>query len=135
METPPDGPYYRPRARERVYRGRFRVEDGGHEVLVDGWRPLVHIVRQSRDGFAWGYDGPSPNDLALALLADALGEDPRAGWTDGDTLSDDLYRTFQQDVLRRVPPGKSWTMRRTHILRWVGERVPACRARDGAGPM
>ena len=28
METPPDSPYYRPRARERIYRGRYRVEDG-----------------------------------------------------------------------------------------------------------
>lgn len=135
METPPDSPYYRPRARERIYRGRYRVEDGTHEVTVDGWRPLVHIVRQSPEGFAWGYDGPSPQDLALALLADALGEQPEPGWNDGRTLSDDLYRTFQQDVLSRIPLGKGWTLRRTHILRWVGERVPACRARNGAEPV
>jgi hypothetical protein len=128
METPLES-HYRPRAQERIYRGRFRVEDGRHEVTVDGWRPLVHIARQSPDGFAWGYEGPSPHDLALSLLADALGEDPPAGWDDGHTLSDDLYRTFEKDVLRRIPPGKGWMLRRTHILRWVGERVPACRTR------
>jgi Family of unknown function (DUF6166) len=133
MESPAES-HYRPRARERIYRGRFRVEDGRHEVSVDGWRPLVHIVRQSPDGFAWGYDGPSPNDLALALLADALGEDPEPGWSDGPTLSDDLYRTFQLDVLRRIPPEKGWMLRRTHILRWVGERVPACRLRIPGDP-
>ena len=104
MESPAES-QYRPRARERIYRGRFRGEDGRHEVCVDGWRPLVHIVRQSPDGFAWGYDGPSPNDLALALLADALGEDPEPGWSDGSTLSDDLYRTFQVDVRGRRSQG------------------------------
>ena len=32
----------------------------------------------NRTGFEWTYDGPGPRQLALALLADHLGDDARA---------------------------------------------------------
>lgn len=35
--------------------------------------PLHHWVKHSPDGFAWGYGGSGPADLARSLLADALG--------------------------------------------------------------
>jgi hypothetical protein len=46
-------------------------------VTVDD-KPLplrLDLVNHSPDGFAWGYAGSGPAQLALALLADATGDD------------------------------------------------------------
>ncbi len=41
--------------------------------------PLRRDLRDhSPDGFNWGYGGSGPSQLALALCADALGDDERA---------------------------------------------------------
>jgi len=37
---------------------------------------LTHINYHSPDGFEWGYGGSGPADLALAIMADFLEEDP-----------------------------------------------------------
>jgi hypothetical protein len=81
------------------YEGRRTGQ--GVEVTVDG-QPLNHrldLWDHSPTGFEWGYAGSGPAQLALALLADCLGDDqeaiewhqdfkaavvaglPRAGWT------------------------------------------------------
>jgi len=52
----------------------------GAVVTVDG-RPLdprFDIRRFSPAGFEWTYEGDGPRQLALALLADHLGDDQRA---------------------------------------------------------
>jgi hypothetical protein len=52
----------------------------GAEVTVDG-RPLdprYDLKRLSPTGFEWTYKGAGPAQLALALLADHLGDDPKA---------------------------------------------------------
>ncbi|HTZ37850.1 MAG TPA: DUF6166 domain-containing protein [Stellaceae bacterium] len=52
----------------------------GAEVTVDG-RPLdprFDLKRLSPTGFEWTYTGNGPAQLALALLADHLGDDARA---------------------------------------------------------
>ena len=49
----------------------------GVEVTVDG-RPLdprTDLRTFSRNGFEWSYEGPEPAQLALALLAEHLGDD------------------------------------------------------------
>lgn len=66
----------------KTYRGVR--DDGGCTVLVqDGFRhaalnPRTDLFNHSPDGFEWGYAGSGPAQLALALLADALGDDERA---------------------------------------------------------
>ena len=52
----------------------------GVKVTVDGapLDPCVNIVEFSKNGFEWSYEGPEPRQLALALLADHLGDDNRA---------------------------------------------------------
>ena len=52
----------------------------GSLVTVDG-RPLdprYDLRRLSKTGFEWTYEGAGPAQLALALLADHLGDDARA---------------------------------------------------------
>jgi|SRR5882672_8684704 len=40
--------------------------------------PRLDLARHSPTGFGWGYEGSGPAQLALAMLADALGDDERA---------------------------------------------------------
>jgi len=52
----------------------------GIRVLADG-APLderYDIKKFTNSGFEWTYDGPEPAQLALALLADHLGDGQRA---------------------------------------------------------
>jgi hypothetical protein len=62
----------------KLYRGGRSLD--GAVVTVDG-RPLAprHDLRRlCSTGFEWTYEGAGPAQLALALLADHLGDDARA---------------------------------------------------------
>lgn len=53
----------------------------GIRVLVDGQEPLpprYDLKAISNNGFEWTYEGDEPAQLALALLADHLGDDAKA---------------------------------------------------------
>ena len=52
----------------------------GVKVTVDGapLDPRVDIMAFSKNGFEWSYEGPEPRQLALALLADHLGNNAAA---------------------------------------------------------
>jgi hypothetical protein len=73
----------------------------GAEVTVDG-RPLdprFDLKRRSPAGFEWSYEGNGPAQLALALLADHLGDDARA-------LA--LYEPFMRAVVAELD--NSWEL-------------------------
>jgi len=62
----------------KKYAGSRTID--GIRVLVDG-APLderYDLKRFTKSGFEWTYEGPEPEQLALALLADHLGDDQRA---------------------------------------------------------
>ena len=62
----------------KTYTGSRTID--GIQVLVDG-APLDERreLKQFTDlGFEWTYEGASPRQLALALLADHLGDDEKA---------------------------------------------------------
>jgi uncharacterized protein DUF6166 len=50
------------------------------DVTVDGvpLNPRLDLWNHSPSGFEWGYAGSGPGQLALALLADCLGDDQEA---------------------------------------------------------
>ena len=52
----------------------------GIKVTVDGIAldPRFDLKKLSAEGFEWTYEGAAPAQLALALLADHLGDDQRA---------------------------------------------------------
>jgi hypothetical protein len=73
----------------------------GAVVTVDG-RPLApryDLKRLSPTGFEWTYEGTGPAQLALALLADHLGDDTRA-------LT--LYQHFMRDIVADLD--NSWEL-------------------------
>jgi hypothetical protein len=62
----------------KIYEGARSLE--GAVVTVDGRRlpPRHDLKLLSKSGFEWTYEGAGPAQLALALLADHLGDDREA---------------------------------------------------------
>ncbi|HTV35899.1 MAG TPA: DUF6166 domain-containing protein [Xanthobacteraceae bacterium] len=62
----------------KVYQGKRTID--GLVVTVDG-QPLPEhydVKRFTRYGFEWTYEGDSPQQLALAILVDYLGDSQQA---------------------------------------------------------
>jgi hypothetical protein len=62
----------------KTYKGKRTID--GLVVTVDG-RPLpehYEVKRFTRFGFEWTYEGESPQQLALAILVDYLGDNDKA---------------------------------------------------------
>jgi hypothetical protein len=78
----------------------------GAEVAVDGRKldPRFDLKRLSPTGFEWTYEGSGPAQLALALLADHLGDDGRA-------LA--LYEAFMRAVVAELD--NSWELTSSDI--------------------
>ncbi|MGE0717038.1 MAG: DUF6166 domain-containing protein [Alphaproteobacteria bacterium] len=95
----------------KVYEGGRSL--AGAVVTVDG-RPLpprLDLGRFSPAGFEWTYEGAGPRQLALALLADHLGDDRRAVALHERFMSavvadlDNAWRLTSQEIdaaLRRI---------------------------------
>lgn len=62
----------------KVYEGRRTID--GLVVTADGKRldERYDVKRFTRFGFEWAYEGDSPQQLALAILYDHLGDQDRA---------------------------------------------------------
>lgn len=77
-----------------AYFGRSRDLESSVEIIDElGHRPLYQYVDSSPTGFAWGYAGAGPSDLARSLLADRLGYVP----------TQRICTAFREDVVERLP--------------------------------
>jgi hypothetical protein len=76
-----------------------------------GGNPRFDLRNHSPTGFEWSYSGSGPAQLALALLADALGDDERA---------QDIYQDFKFRVVGRLPHGR-WELSQEDILQTVAQ--------------
>jgi len=83
----------------KSYEGRRTID--GLVVTVDGQRLDEHYaVRQfTKYGFEWTYEGASPQQLALAILVEHLGDNARA-------LA--LSEPFMQQVIANLD--NDWTL-------------------------
>lgn len=87
----------------------FQLPD---DVETDTWRPLplkLELRNHSPTGFAWGYPGSGPSQLALALLCMELGEMPAL----------ELYHRYKDEVISHLDQDKGWWMNSSDIHRWV----------------
>jgi hypothetical protein len=62
--------------------------------------PRLDLRKHSPNGFEWGYGGSGPTQLALAILADHLGDDEKAL---------QLYQLFKWQVVAFLPH-QSWIL-------------------------
>jgi len=93
----------------KLYEGRRE----GHvaEVQVNG-RPLnprLDLWNHSPSGFEWGYGGSGPAQLALALLADHLGNDREAV---------NLHQDFKRIVVAQLPY-RGWELTSLQMDTWL----------------
>ena len=94
----------------KLYQGGRSLD--GAVVTVDGapLPPRFDLKRLSPTGFEWTYDGAGPAQLALALLADHLGDDRRA-------LA--LYERFMKRVVAELD--NSWELNSAEIDQALAE--------------
>jgi hypothetical protein len=106
--------------KSKTYMGVAQCDDGSggcvvHVIDDRGCRPLdprFDLREHSPTGFNWGYGGSGPAQLALALCADALGDDARA---------QRIYQAFKFAVVTRWPGGAPWTTTQLDILAKIHE--------------
>lgn len=96
------------------YRGRRDV-DGCKVVIENGDEkadlPMrLDLWNHSPTGFEWGYSGSGPAQLALALLADASGD---------DTLASRMHQRFKADFVAKLPRNAAWTLTDGQVRRWI----------------
>lgn len=93
----------------RIVAGRGHVR--GHTAT--GTYPLnarTDLRRHSISGFMWSTGGAGSLQLALAILADAIGDERALA----------LYQSFRFKIIARLT-GDVWMMRRDEVLAVVAE--------------
>jgi len=89
----------------KTYTGRREYQ---FTVVAVNGRPLdprFDLWEHSPTGFEWGYGGSGPAQLALALLADHLGDDERAV---------ELHQDFKWAVVAKLSQ-PTWTLTSNQI--------------------
>lgn len=102
-----------------------RLDRSSAEVVVlddGGIRPLRHFVRHSPTGFAWGYEGSGPAELARCILLDHFGITPSCDPWVGDGLPVS-YQAFKREVIGRRSRSEPWSITSEEIDRW-GSQAP-----------
>lgn len=84
----------------------YVVTDSG-EYNLD---PRHHYCKHSPDGFAWGYGGSGPAQLAFAILADHLDDNEQA---------ESMYQQFKWAVIAAAPRDEPFYLREDVVARWV----------------
>jgi hypothetical protein len=85
--------------------GTFVVTAFGAAGEIAVLNPRTDLRNHSPTGFAWGYAGSGPAQLALALLSQVLGDDARAVR---------LYQRFKDSVIAKL--GTSWCVTEAELL-------------------
>lgn len=82
-------------------------------VTVDGQPldPRFDLARRSPTGFAWGYGGSGPAQLAIALLADC----------EGAAVGQRFFQDFKWQVIALLEPDRPWTLTGDAIRAWVAK--------------
>lgn len=109
---------------QRIYRGRREL--GGRAVvtvhtydIVEPLNPRHDLRNHSPSGFEWGYGGSGPAQLALAILADCLGDDEAA---------QRLYQDFKWEVVAKLPQAADWVLTEAGIRATVKSMTEEGRA-------
>jgi len=95
-------------------------DNGGQVLILDAdagepWKDLelrLDLRDHSPTGFAWGYGGSGPAQLALAMLAEVL-EDPSVALF--------YYHDFKDEEIARIPAGP-WLIPESYVQGWIEGR-------------
>jgi len=125
----------------KVYRGYSDQGDASGPVSVlvyeEGHEPykLRHLIVHSPSGMSWGYQGSGAADLALAVLADYLGEaaaipphdryDHAIAGVIQETGAWRLHQDFKRDFVAPLPQDRNVTIDGVDIAAWLEPRQDA----------
>lgn len=105
----------------KVYKGLFLPygEEGwDYKVFVDDvelpLEPSLKLISRSPTGFAWGYMGSGPAQLALAILYD---------YTKDADLSKRYHQQFKKDFVAGWTQEGAWTLTSDDIDNWIGDNI------------
>lgn len=92
----------------------LRASDGCQVVRIENERlhpvdPRLDLRNHSPTGFEWGYHGSGPAQLALALCADATGD---------DRLALSIYQQFKRQIIAGLPRD-SWDLDKSVIAEFA----------------
>ena len=87
--------------------------NGDRTVTVDGQslKPHLDVMNHSPTGFAWGYGGSGPSQLALALCIDALGGDVDRAFN--------VYQWFKWRIIAHLDEARGWELTQSFILETI----------------
>jgi hypothetical protein len=105
--TPPSKFYQGCRVDGRAIYGRVWVNDREGAGLLDPGYELYHLAYHSPTGFAWGYGGSGPADLARSILLDAA----------GIRVADMFYQRFKREVVAFF--GDTWEYPEAELQAWL----------------
>lgn len=102
----------------------FSIDDNGNMQYSV---PPIH-VHHSPSGFAWGYCGSGPTDLALNIVAHYLPKKPNAEkqklW-DGSSVSIEawqLHQEFKEKFIAALPEGGG-VIPKKDVRQWINEKL------------
>ena len=105
----------------KVYAGERRGQGAASEVLVTVAVEGVEVplpsrldLREHSVNLEWGYGMGGPAQLALAILANATGN---------DSYAERHHHWFKQDVVMRLP-WDGWEMPESRVWEWIAEHHP-----------
>lgn len=101
---------------------RVTFKDDAENGVVAQALPFRHDLRNhSPTGFAWGYGGSGPAQLALALCAHATGD---------DALALRVYQDFKVEQVARWPRDEPFEITRDDVLAIISS-IQAAHTRIG----
>lgn len=72
--------------------------------------PREDLRNHSPTGFEWGYGGSGPAQLALALCADATGN---------DELALQVYQHYKESVVAHLDREDPWQLSQLAVVEWI----------------
>ena len=81
------------------------------EVLCIG--PSLKVFNHSPTGFAWGYNGSGPAQLALAILMLQLPEERAVA----------LHQDFKRDIIADLDMNKDFEISEIIVKDWIAKKI------------
>ena len=102
----------------KIYKGIRGADGAAHVYVSEAGRPdqllapRTDLFVRSSAGLDWGYSGNGPAQCALAILADALGDDLRAVR---------VHSGFHLRVIAALPRHLSWQLTQAQVTAAVDD--------------
>lgn len=113
MQNQPDNKLGVPKLQDKFITGFSKTRKvfiGFKELLPD---PSLKVINHSPDGFAWGYGGSGPAQLALAILLNFMPEEMAKIW----------YQKFKREFVALLEMGKNFQVAEEEVDKWIAANI------------